>query len=495
MIGYSSRGGIGYSSRGVIRCVLLLIVCLASSSFAQLSQPAPVSSPSTIANTGEPLPSVAGVVERPAASGSGADFEVRLADKTLVNVIDDLGAAKLGEKVEVVLQTLPSGAKIYRLSPGDNAAYVEGTVTRILESPTDKQQPQMIQVRLASGKLVQVQDDSRRFLVGELIEVYPTLGPDNEFLLYANDHVRRLPLLWLAILFVAIAAIIGRAKGLRAVFSMVVSLAIIMLAIVPGISSGLDPVLVAIVGSSAILASSVYFVHGINWTAHSSLVATVIAAIFTLLLANVFAALAHLTGLGAEEGAMILQMSQAAGVTVNLRGLIIAGILIGALGALVDSTVAQAAVVRELSNLNPKLSWQELYKGGMGVGFDHIGSLINTLVLANLGSSLPLWVVFTLGQMNFNQAINLELVATEIVHALIGSIGLIVAVPLATLIAARLFAGGRFPGTDNVHSHAQVQLPQTRSEALARALEMPLDEPRRSKLDSKALLGKARENE
>ena len=144
----------------------------------------------------------------------------------------------------------------------------------------------------------------------------------------------------------------------------------------------------------------------------------------------------------------------------------IAGILIGALGALVDSTVAQAAVVRELSNLNPNLDWRQLYKSGMGVGFDHIGSLVNTLVLANLGSSLPLWVVFTLGEVKFSQALNLELVATEIVHALVGCIGLILAVPLATLLAALLFRGGRHPGSDNVHGHAQVYNPQTRTEAL-----------------------------
>ncbi len=437
----------------------------------------------------EPPPSIKGVIERPAATGSGTDFEVRLENKTLVNVVDDLGTGKLGSSVEVVMQTLPSGAVIYRLSPGDNAEYIEGKVLRLLEIPKDTQAPRSIQVQLNTGKIITAEDDARRFQVGDTIQIFPTLGPQNEFIFYANDHVRRAPLLWLAILFVAIAAIVGRSKGIRAVLAMGFSLAVILFGIVPGISNGYNPVLVAILGSSAILAASVYFVHGINWTAHSSLLATVLAAILTLVLANVFAALTHLTGLGAEEGAMILQMSQQAGVEVNLRALIIAGILIGALGALVDSTVAQAAVVRELSNINPNLGWRKLYSSGMSVGFDHIGSLINTLVLANLGSSLPLWVVFTLGQMSFSQAINLEMVATEIIHALIGSIGLILAVPLATVLAAWLFAGGRFPGTDNVHSHTQVLVPQTRSDALARALEMPIEETKRKKIDPKTFLG------
>jgi hypothetical protein len=125
----------------------------------------------------------------------------------------------------------------------------------------------------------------------------------------------------------------------------------------------------------------------------------------------------------------------------------------------------------------------------MGVGFDHIGSLVNTLVLANLGSSLPLWVVFTLGEVKFAQALNLELVATEIVHALVGSIGLILAVPLATLLAALLFRGGRYPGSDNVHGHAQVYNPQTRTEALIDALQKPaVAGTRASRLDVKSLL-------
>ncbi len=431
-----------------------------------------------------------GVIESPAPAGSGADYRVRLETGEFVNVVDDLGVGRIGQNVEIVTQVLPSGAEINRLSPGDQPDYIDGTITRIVEAPTDPQEPQTLEVRLYTGKIVRVQDDSRRFKVGETIEVYPTLGPENEFLFFANDHVRRMPLLWLTLAFVAIAAIVGRGKGIRAVLGMVFSLGVILLLIVPGIANGWNPVLVAIFGSSLILALSVYFVHGLNWTAHSSLVATVVAAILTLLLAEGFASLAFLTGLGAEEGTLIMQMSQAAGVEVNLRALLVAGILIGALGALVDSTVAQAAVIRELSNLNPKLTWQQLYSAGMRVGFDHIASLVNTLVLANLGSSLPLWVVFTLGQLNFRQAVNLELVASEIVHALVGSIGLILAVPLATLMAAWLFAGGRYPGTDGVHSHAQVMVPQTRGDALARALEIPLDEPKRTKLDITSMLGK-----
>lgn len=462
-----------------------LLLCTANAQQVAPIQPLP---PQQAPQDGPP-PGVKGVIERPAPGGNGADFEVRLSDGRLVGVVDDLGDARLGQTVEVVEQTLPGGARVYRLSPGEQPEYVEGRVERVLSNATANAQGQMLEVRLQNGKTVRVEDDSSRFAAGDQIQVYPTLGPSNEFLFYANDYVRRGGLIWLAVAFVLVAAVVGRGKGVRAVLSMGLSFAVILSMIVPAIVAGWNPVIVAILGSSLILALSVYFVHGFNPTAHSSLLATVAAAVLTLGLAYLFSSLSRLTGLGAEEGTFILQLSQAAGVTVNLRGLLIAGILIGALGALVDSTVAQAAVVRELSNLNPGLRWRALYRSGMGVGFDHIGSLVNTLVLANLGSSLPLWVVFSLGNVRLTQALNLELVATEIVHALVGSIGLILAVPLATLLAALIFQGGRHPGTDNVHSHAQVYNPQTRTEALIDALQKPATAgSRATRLDPKALL-------
>jgi uncharacterized membrane protein len=421
------------------------------------------------------IPGVKGTVTAliPSTSSEIGDVRVKLETGQTVNVIDDIGLAKIGDTVEVVESPTATGGAAFHLSPGDNPPYLEGQVIRIVSVPQNLAAPQDLEVRLSSGKLVSVSDDSRRFKAGDAIEIYPTLGPGNEFIFYASDFIRRTPIGILIAVFVIVAGIVGRGKGLRAVLGMAFSLGVIILAMIPAIVSGTNPVLVAVLGASAILASSVYFVHGFNWTASSALVATIAAAIVTLLLAMGFSSLAKLTGLGAEEGVYIMQAAQQAGVDLNLRGLLIAGILIGSLGALVDSTVAQAAVVRELSNLNPKLEWQKLYKSGMSVGFDHIGSLVNTLVLANVGSSLPLWVLFTLGQTSFTRVINLELVASEIVHALVGSIGLILAVPLATLLAAFVFRGGRHPGSDGVHSHAQVSVPKTREDALLEALQLP----------------------
>jgi uncharacterized membrane protein len=454
--------------------VLLLLLFFGSS----LAQTDPNQVQGVDPNQSEVIPEIPGIKGTitaviPSTSSDIGDVRVKLETGQVVNVIDDIGLAKIGDAVEVVESPSATGGKAFHLSPGDEPPYLEGSVIRIVAEPKDPAAPRDLEVRLNSGKLIVASDDNRRFNVGDTIEIFPTLGPGNEFIFYASDFIRRTPIGILIVVFVVVAGVVGRGKGLRAVLGMAFSLAVIILAMIPAIVSGTNPVLVAVLGASVILASSVYFVHGFNWTASSALVATIAAAIVTLLLAIGFSSLAKLTGLGAEEGVYIMQAAQQAGIDLNLRGLLIAGILIGSLGALVDSTVAQAAVVRELSNLNPKLEWQKLYKSGMSVGFDHIGSLVNTLVLANVGSSLPLWVLFTLGQTSFTRVINLELVASEIVHALVGSIGLILAVPLATLLAAFVFKGGRHPGSDGVHSHAQVSVPKTREDALLEALQLP----------------------
>ncbi len=143
--------------------------------------------------------------------------------------------------------------------------------------------------------------------------------------------------------------------------------------------------------------------------------------------------------------------------TVSLKGILLAGLLIGALGALTDITIVQASVVRELAHVNPEFGLQELYTRAMRVGLDHIGSLVNTLVLAYTGAALPLLVILQLDGFSLLRALNLEIVAAEVVHTLVGSIGLVVAVPVTTLIAAFLFRGDRLPVApgelDHAHHH------------------------------------------
>ncbi len=277
------------------------------------------------------------------------------------------------------------------------------------------------------------------FSVGDRVELYYSPGPTGARDIVVVDWVRRPMLGWLVALFLVVSVAVARFKGLRAFIATGASLAIVVTFIVPRILDGANPMLISLIGAGGILVLAIYFVHGLNWSTSAALVGTFAAVIVTMLLGALFMQLAHITGLGSEE-AMLITLNAG---QVNLRGLVLAGLLVGALGALTDTTIVQASVVREMAHIDPKLPWTALYASGMRVGHDHIGSLVNTLVLAYAGASLPLLVLLSMGDFTLSRALNIELVAVEVVHTLVGSIGLILSVPITTALAAVMFSGDR----------------------------------------------------
>jgi uncharacterized membrane protein len=288
------------------------------------------------------------------------------------------------------------------------------------------------------------------YRVGDRVELYVSPGPDGRAVYVVTDWVRRPALAYLVALFALVSFAVAGFKGLRAIASTAASLAIVVGFIVPQILAGVSPVLVSLLGVGGILVLAIYFVHGVNWSTSAALVGTGLAVIVTMLLALIFTDLARLTGLGNEDAIFLL----AAAPQVALRGLLLAGLLIGALGALTDITIVQASVVRELAHTDPSLSLRELYGRAMNVGRDHVGSLVNTLVLAYTGASLSLLLLLNVGEFGFQRALNLELVASEVVHTLVGSIGLVLAVPITTVLAALLFQGNRLPIAPGELNHA-----------------------------------------
>ena len=288
------------------------------------------------------------------------------------------------------------------------------------------------------------------YRVGERVELYYAPGHDGQMTYVVSDWVRRPALGWLVGLFALASFAVARFTGLRAIASTGASLVIVITFIVPQILAGANPVLVSLVGVGGILVLAIYFVHGVNWSTTAALVGTLLAVVVTMGLAIAFTDLARLTGLGTEDAIFIM----AAAPQVALKGLLLAGVLIGALGALTDITIVQASVVRELAHTNPKLTLKELYMRGMNVGRDHVGSLVNTLVLAYTGASLSLLILLNVGEFGFARALNLELVASEVVHTLVGSIGLVLAVPITTVLAAWWFRGDRIPLAPGELSHA-----------------------------------------
>jgi uncharacterized membrane protein len=249
---------------------------------------------------------------------------------------------------------------------------------------------------------------------------------------YFSDFQRRGPLLALAVFFALAVVIFGRWRGIFALAGLAVSFAVLVRFMLPAILIGKNPVAVAVVGSAAIMFAALYLAHGITARTTTAVLGTVGALFLTGVLAWIFVAGAHLTGMSTEESGLLAASLSG----VSLRGLLLGGVVIGSLGVLNDVTVTQASAVWELHHANPAYGFHRLYAAGLRIGRDHIASTIYTLVMAYAGASLPLLVLFTLSSRHLGDVLTSEIVAQEIVRTLVGSIGLVSAVPITTALAA-----------------------------------------------------------
>ncbi len=353
-----------------------------------------------------------------------------------------------------------SGAAAAAPPPPSDFGYLEGRVVERVE-PADPTTDGTVRalIRLGDGRVVEAEipstdpfDDSAVLdvEVGDRVEVYVSPAPGGGTSFVVSDWVRRPALLALLALFFVVTVVVARFKGLRAFVATGGSLAIVIAYIVPQILAGANPVAVSLLGVGGMLVLAIYFVHGVSWSTTAALIGTFAAVLVTMGLGRLFADLAHLTGFGTEEAMML----SASAPQVALQGLLLAALLIGALGALTDITIVQAAVVRELSHANPEFTLRDLYTRGMRVGLDHIGSLVNTLVLAYTGAGLSLFLLLAVNDIPLARALNLELVAAEIVHTLVGSTGLVLAVPLTTVVAGFMFRGDALPLSERERGQA-----------------------------------------
>lgn len=304
-------------------------------------------------------------------------------------------------------------------------------ITVELESGRDE--GRRVQLTLGDGGRVQVEvgDDVRLF--ENRLPPEAQLGGVKVDPYSLADFERRVPLLWLTVAFAALVGVTGRWRGLRALLGLAGSLAIVLLFVVPAILEGRDAVAVALIGALAVMFVTLPLAHGIGVKTIAASLGTFAALVLTVTLASLFAGLAHLSGLSSDE-AIFLQTTQ----DISLRGLLLAGVVIAALGVLDDLTVSQASTVIALRNANPALRFRELFRGALAVGHDHIAATVNTLVLAYAGASLPVLLIFSIGDVGPLEAVNNESVASQVVATLVGSIGLIAAVPVTTALAALL---------------------------------------------------------
>src|SRR5215207_2037984 len=309
------------------------------------------------------------------------------------------------------------------------------------------QRYQVARVELLEGEyqgIVMEMDYGRRQVLANNIylqkgdTVLVTIGarPDGVLTVYFADFVRANSLLWLTILFVVTILVISRWKGLRSLLSMAFSLMVIIGYIIPHILSGKDPLLVSITGSVILLGVTLYLTYGWNLKTHAAVLSMIIVLLITGTLAGLFVVITRLTGSGDENALFLLQMLN---TQINLRGLLLGGMVIGALGVLDDLVTTQASAVFELHHANGSLGFRALFQSAMRIGQDHVAATVNTLVLAYAGAALPMLLMFSLGRGNYGFLVNFEFIAEEIVRTLVGSLGLVTAVPLTTAIAI-LFA-------------------------------------------------------
>ena len=274
------------------------------------------------------------------------------------------------------------------------------------------------------------------YKVGDKVMVSEIKNVDGSLDYYIVDLVRTGYLFWLALIFISVVLIIGKKKGAKSLIGLVLSFVVIIKFILPKIISGSSPLVVGVLGALAILAIIIYLTDGWSRKSHVAVASVFCTLVITFVLSWVFTRLTRLTGLAEEEAIFLLGSNN---VMVDFRGLLLTGILIGTVGVLDDVIVGQVETVRQIKKANPNLSNREVYKSAYEVGSSHLGAIVNTLFLTYTGASLPLLILFYLnptGSISFSQFINNELIATEVVRTLVGSIGIALAMPISTSLAA-----------------------------------------------------------
>lgn len=300
------------------------------------------------------------------------------------------------------------------------------------------------------GKIVTIYNDFLELQVGEKFYVRHTTDVTYDTESYTVNDIDRLNVLfWFVILFVIVVLFFSGKQGFRSIISLVGSLFIIMYILVPSLLKGYPPMLTSIVIAVAILFLAIYITHGFNKQSTVAFTGTVLAVVLTGVLAYLGVTLAHLTGFASDE-AVYLNLNTRG--ILDFSGLLLGGIMIGVLGVLDDIAITQVAVVSEFYKANPELSRKEVYKKAIRVGKEHVGALVNTLALAYTGASLPLLLLFSNSTSPAPIIINQEIFATEIIRTIVGSIGLILTVPITTLLAIYILKD--YKGSHvHVHKH------------------------------------------
>jgi uncharacterized membrane protein len=273
------------------------------------------------------------------------------------------------------------------------------------------------------------------YVVGDDVVVTRFTGPAGGFAVIAEPW--RVPTLGIvAAAFAAVVLVVGGLRGARSLIALALTLVVIVKLVVPLLLRGYDPILLAVGVGAGVTVVTLLLTEGAGRVSLSAALGTLAALVLTAFLAAGFTAAARFTALqGSEEIAFLIPL---VGDRIDLQGILLAATVFGALGVLDDVTVTQAATVEQLHRAEPMAPRRGVIGRALRVGRSHIGATVNTLMLAYLGAGLPLLLLFALGAQSPLTVLNGEIVAVEVIRALVGSIGIVAAMPITTLVAALL---------------------------------------------------------
>ncbi|POX40940.1 hypothetical protein C3486_11130 [Streptomyces sp. Ru73] len=288
-------------------------------------------------------------------------------------------------------------------------------------------------------KTVVTPDASRRYTEGQDVVVAYAPKAPRDLQYSVTDVDRSFPMWVLAAVFALAVVVVGRLRGVLALVALAASFAVLTLFILPAILQGSNPLLVAVVGGSAIMLIALYLCHGLTARTSVAVLGTLASLLLIGVLGSLFIGWGQLTGNTDDQTGLVHSLYP----NIEIRGLLLAGIIIGSLGVLDDVTVTQTAAVWELRDADPTATRRRIYGAAMRIGRDHIASVVNTLVLAYAGAALPLMLLFSIARSSVGTVATSEVVAEEIVRTLVGSIGLVASVPLTTLLAVLVVSADR----------------------------------------------------
>ncbi|WP_426006717.1 YibE/F family protein [Paenarthrobacter sp. NyZ202] len=245
------------------------------------------------------------------------------------------------------------------------------------------------------------------------------------------DFVRSVPIALLAVLYAAVVIAVARWRGFRALLGLVGAYAVLVSFILPGLVEGKPPLLLALVGSTVIMIGVLYFAHGFSARTSTALLGTIFGLGITALLAAWATDAANLAGVGDHDAATLVNMSG----NISISGIILCGLIISGLGVLNDVTITQSSAVWELYELAPNTSARKLFSSAMRIGRDHIASTVYTIAFAYAGAALPILIIVMLYDRPLDEALTSAELSEEVIRTLVGSIGLVLAIPVTTLIA------------------------------------------------------------